>query len=43
MSRRLRLGPESLGGDDEAEVRFFRDAAGHGFVVGVEARVVVDF
>lgn len=43
MSRRLHLGPESLGCDDEAEVGFFRDAAGHGFVVGVEARVVVDF
>ncbi len=43
MSRRLHLRPESLGGDDEAEVGFFGDAVGHGSMVGVEARVIVDF
>ncbi len=43
MPRRLHLCLERLGGDDEAEVGFCGDVVGHGFVVCVEAGVVVDF
>ena len=43
MSRGLHLGLESFCGDDEAEMGFFGDAVDHGFVVGVEVGVVMDF
>jgi len=38
----LHLGGEGGRRDDEAEVRLPRGAAGHGRVVGVQVRVVVD-
>lgn len=42
VAGRLHLGPEGLRGDDEPEVRLARSAAGHGLVVRVEVRVVVN-
>ena len=43
MSRRLHFGLERVRSDDEAEMRFARGIAYHGFVVGVQVRVIVDF
>lgn len=42
MPRGLHLGGEDVGDDDEAEVRLLGGVAGHGLVVGVEVRVIVN-
>lgn len=42
MARRLHLGLESVGRDDEPEVRLLRRAADHGLMVRVLVRVIED-
>lgn len=43
MAGRLHLGTEGLRRDDDSEVSLLGRAAGHGLVMGVQARIIVDF
>lgn len=43
VAGRLHFGLEGFRCDDEPEVSFARGAVFHGFVVGVEVGVIVDF
>lgn len=42
VSGRLHLGTEGFRGDDDSEVRLLGRAAGHGLVMGMQARIIVD-